>query len=80
MKRNWLITGVSSGFGYEMTKQLLKSGDTVIGTVRNTSKVTDLIEEYKNTFDCVILDVTDTDAVKQTVKMRLKSMAELMLW
>ena len=68
MKRNWLITGVSSGFGYEMTKQLLKSGDTVIGTVRNTSKVTDLIEEYKNTFDCVILDVTDTDAVKQTVK------------
>lgn len=68
MKRNWLITGVSSGFGYEMTKQLLKSGDTVIGTVRNTSKVTDLIEEYKNTFDCVILDVTDTEAVKQTVK------------
>lgn len=68
MKRNWLITGVSSGFGYEMTKQLLEKGDTVIGTVRNTSKVTDLIEEYKNTFDCVILDVTDTDAVKQTVK------------
>ncbi len=68
MKRNWLITGVSSGFGYEMTKQLLKSGDTVIGTVRNTSEVTDLIEKYKDTFDCVILDVTDTDAVKQTVK------------
>lgn len=68
MKRNWLITGVSSGFGYEMTKQLLKSGDTVIGTVRNTSEVTDLIEKYKDTFECVILDVTDTDAVKQTVK------------
>ena len=51
-----------------MTKQLLKSGDTVIGTVRNTSEVTDLIEKYKDTFECVILDVTDTDAVKQTVK------------
>ncbi len=35
MSRTWLITGVSSGFGYEMTKQLLeKKGDVVIGTVR----------------------------------------------
>ncbi len=38
MARTWLITGVSSGFGYEMTKILLAKGDTVIGTVRNTNK------------------------------------------
>lgn len=68
MKRNWLITGVSSGFGYEMTKQLLENGDTVIGTVRNTNKVADLVEKYKDTFDCVVLDVTDANAVEQTVK------------
>ena len=36
MKKVWLITGVSSGFGSEMAKQLLGKGDTVIGTVRNT--------------------------------------------
>lgn len=54
MKRNWLITGVSSGFGFEMTKQLLEKGDTVIGTVRNTEKVKDFIENYSDTFDCVI--------------------------
>lgn len=38
MSRTWLITGVSSGFGYEMTRILLENGDTVVGTVRNTKK------------------------------------------
>ena len=67
MKKVWLITGVSSGFGYEMTKQLLENGYTVIGTVRNTEKVQDLMKKYPNTFDCKILDVTDLKAVEQTV-------------
>lgn len=67
MKKVWLITGVSSGFGYEMTKQLLENGDTVVGTVRNTKKVKDFIERFPNTFDCKILDVTNMKAVEQTV-------------
>lgn len=67
MNKTWLITGVSSGFGYEMTKQLLESGNTVIGTVRNMKKVEELIEKYPDTFDCRILDVTDVPAVHATV-------------
>lgn len=66
--KTWLITGVSSGFGNEMTKQLLAAGDTVIGTVRNTKKVEDLIAKYKDTFDCQILDVTDTEKVHALVR------------
>ena len=62
-KKTWLITGVSSGFGYEMTKQLLEKGDTVVGTVRNKAKVEELIKKYPTTFDCQILDVTDVQAV-----------------
>ena len=65
--RTWLITGVSSGFGYEMTKQLLEAGDTVVGTVRSTAKVKNLIDQYHDTFDCVLLDVTDVPAVQKTV-------------
>ena len=68
MAKTWLITGVSSGFGYEMTKILLEKGDTVIGTVRNTAKVESLIKQYPATFDCRLLDVTDVAAVQQTVK------------
>lgn len=67
MTRKWLITGVSSGFGYEMTKQLLARGDTVVGTVRDTKKVEELIRQYPDTFDCQLLDVTDGPAVHKTV-------------
>ena len=66
--RTWLITGVSSGFGFEMTKQLLEAGDTVVGTVRNTAKVQNLIDQYPDTFDCVLLVVTDVPTVQKTVK------------
>lgn len=68
MARTWLITGVSSGFGNEMTKQLLEKGDTVIGTVRNTKKVDELISNYPDTFDCQILDVTEIDKVHTFIR------------
>ena len=38
-RKNWLITGISSGFAQELTKQLLEKGDVVVGTVRNEKKV-----------------------------------------
>lgn len=65
--RTWLITGVSSGFGRTMTEQLLEAGETVVGTVRSTAKVVDLIKSYPETFDCRILDVTDVTAVEKVV-------------
>lgn len=50
MSKTWLITGVSSGFGYEMTKQLLEKGDTVIGTVGNKDKVGELDRKIPRDF------------------------------
>jgi NAD(P)-dependent dehydrogenase (short-subunit alcohol dehydrogenase family) len=46
-QRTWLITGVSSGFGRHLTEQLLLRGDRVVGTVRDSMKVADLIERYQ---------------------------------
>lgn len=68
MNRTWLITGVSSGFGYEMTKQLLEKGDTVIGTVRGMEKVKAFTENYPETFDCQMLDMTGVPAIHALVK------------
>ncbi|MBX9033991.1 SDR family oxidoreductase [Gordonibacter massiliensis (ex Traore et al. 2017)] len=63
----YLITGVSSGFGHEMAKQLLEAGKTVIGTVRTKDKAADLITAHPDTFDCRLLDVTDVPAVQAAV-------------
>lgn len=65
VKRNWVITGVSSGFGYEMVKQVLSRGDKVLGTVRKTAAVEDLIARYPDHFHVEILDVRDRKAIKQ---------------
>ena len=62
--RNWLITGVSSGFGREVTEQILERGDQVVGTVRRPEAVTDLADRYPGTFHAELLDVTDTQAVR----------------
>ena len=68
MSRTWLITGISSGFGYEITKQLLEKGDTVVGTVRKTDKIKSLMEEYPKNLDVKIFDVTDVPALQKTVR------------
>ncbi len=65
VKRNWVITGVSSGFGYEMVKQVLSRGDNVLGTVRKTRPVEELIARYPDNFHVEIVDMRDRKAVTQ---------------
>jgi len=76
-KRNWLITGVSSWFGRQLSEQILERGDFVIGTVRNEAKVADLIEKYPQTFICEILDVTDTPAIHEVVERSFKKLGHI---
>ena len=73
-QRTWLITGVSSGFGRQLTQQLLARGDRVVGTVRDRGKVADLRERYPETFRVEVLDVTDTAAIRKVVE---RSFAQL---
>ena len=73
-QRTWFITGVSSGFGRQLTEQLLERGDRVIGTVRDTGKVADLLERYPETYHAELLDVTNTAAIHEVVE---RSFSEL---
>ncbi|MDR3482891.1 MAG: SDR family oxidoreductase [Burkholderiaceae bacterium] len=66
-QRTWLITGISSGFGREMTSQLLARGDRVFGTLRKKNAVDDLKAKYGDLLKTAELDVTDTSAIHRVV-------------
>jgi NAD(P)-dependent dehydrogenase (short-subunit alcohol dehydrogenase family) len=72
--RTWIITGVSSGFGRELTEQLLERGERVVGTVRRLDSVANLVERFPERFKAELLDVTGTAAIRDVVD---RSFAEL---
>ena len=63
--RTWFITGINSGFGRQLTEQLLAKGETVAGTVRREGSIDDLKAEYPDTLWTGLLDVTDTAAIRR---------------
>jgi len=67
MTRTWFITGVNSGFGRQLTEQLLERGDRVAGTVRREGSVDDLRTRYGDRFWVAHLDVTDLIGVRTIV-------------
>lgn len=64
-----LVTGVSSGLGFQIASDLLASGYSVLGVSRNqTQKVQQLLEQHPERFDFEPLDLTaDIDALPKWV-------------
>ena len=56
--RVWFITGTSTGFGHLLTQELLRRGERVIATARDTSKLVGLEKKYPDTVRTFALDVT----------------------
>ena len=75
--RTWLITGVSSGFGRELTRQLLERGERVVGTVRRLDTVAALVERYPDGFRPELLDVTDTAAIRDVVERNFAKLGRI---
>jgi NAD(P)-dependent dehydrogenase (short-subunit alcohol dehydrogenase family) len=66
--RTWFITGTSRGFGREWTSAALQRGDRVAATARDPSTLDDLAAEHGDALEPMELDVTDRDAVFETVR------------
>ncbi|GGP56536.1 SDR family oxidoreductase [Saccharothrix coeruleofusca] len=67
MTRTWFITGTSSGFGRELTEQLLRRGDRVAATARRPHTLDDLAARHGDQLWRAALDITDTTALREVV-------------
>ncbi|BCK76815.1 short-subunit dehydrogenase [Acetobacter aceti NBRC 14818] len=67
MSKIWLITGASSGLGRIMTEDLLERGDKVVATIRRKDALTDLKREYGDRLIVMMLEMTDTVAIRSAV-------------
>lgn len=63
MTKVWLITGSSRGLGRSLTEAVLKSGDRVAATARNTAQLGDLVARYGDQIKPFTLDVTDHEQI-----------------
>jgi NAD(P)-dependent dehydrogenase (short-subunit alcohol dehydrogenase family) len=76
-KRNWFITGTSSGIGRELAEAALTRGDSVTATVRKPDALAALKVRYGERLEVVVLDVTDTDAVRAVVDDAFAAMGRI---
>ena len=67
-EKTWFITGTSRGFGREWTAAALERGDRVAATARDPHTLDDLVAEHGDALLPLALDVTDRDAVFETVR------------
>src|ERR1700740_782470 len=68
MKKTWFITGRSRGLGSRLTAAVLKSGDNVVATARNTDDLNDLKAIYGEQLLPLRLDVNVHEEIKAAVE------------
>ncbi|HEY4163078.1 MAG TPA: SDR family NAD(P)-dependent oxidoreductase, partial [Dongiaceae bacterium] len=67
MAKLFLITGVSTGFGRALAEAAVKDGHRVVGTVRKQADKAEFEKLKPGSAFAVVLDVTDTPAIKPAV-------------
>lgn len=66
-RKTWFITGAGRGFGRVWAQAALERGDNVCLTARNKESLQDLVDRFPTSALGLELDVTDRDAVFQTI-------------
>ena len=65
-KKYVLITGVSSGIGYDATRFLIEKGYHVFGSVRKEADKLRLEADFSDSFTCLQFDVTKKEEVEKS--------------
>jgi NAD(P)-dependent dehydrogenase (short-subunit alcohol dehydrogenase family) len=66
-RRVWLITGCSTGFGFELCRLVLAKGDRLVATSRRLDPLSALQPQFEGQLLTLQLDVTDERNVKRVV-------------
>lgn len=74
---HWLITGVSSGFGRILAQAALARGDSVVGTLRRTSQISEFEALAPGRAHGVQLDVTDTERIRPAVAESIAALGHI---
>ena len=74
IRKNWLITGISSGIGRSLAEAALAEGHVVVGTVRRPEQIGELEKLSRGRAMSVILDVTKLDCVVSSVEAAAKAL------
>jgi NAD(P)-dependent dehydrogenase (short-subunit alcohol dehydrogenase family) len=64
----WFVTGASSGFGLEISRQALRRGDAVVATARRPDAAAAALDAPRDRLAVVPLDVTSEPAAKAAVE------------
>lgn len=71
--RNAIVTGASSGLGFSFSKALIAKGTNVYGLARNPDKLDKAHAELGERFHPIILDISDSEKVKNWVENTFKN-------
>lgn len=77
MKKVWLITGCSTGFGRSLAIAVLKKGDFVAVGSRNTNDIQDIILQFPENAIPLKLDVTKIDEIHQAVEQTIQRFQQI---
>ncbi|WP_028389550.1 oxidoreductase [Legionella fairfieldensis] len=76
MAKTWFITGASRGIGLEIVKTVLKKGDNVIATARNSSKISDQLATSDNLL-ALDLDITQEMQINVAIDTAIKKFGNI---
>ena len=77
MKKNWLITGVSSGIGKALAEKVIDEGDFVVATFRKEKEVQQFNETFGEEALGIQLDLTEIDKIDEKINEVLNQCGQI---